>query len=578
MMTRLVSSFLQPHHSKKVVMLLLLLVVRMMLMIGWCTHHGYIHPDEFFQSGQELWYGIRLPSWEFQSSHCLRSIVPPTIMTSLPLFVWNQFSVPPNNIVVYVLPRIFMGFVSFVLLDLPLWLFHTNSNRNTMMIWSSMWTTWTFFHRPFTNVMESWYVAIILHLLLLLLRSSSNHNHHPAQIVLSYIGLGIVASLGINCRFTFVLFVGPVILYHFYTLLLHHHHSSSFRSIWKRVMTSMIGFIGTSILWISMDTNYYNKKDQIQITPWNAFQYNRQVSNLQHHGIHPHYLHLVVNMPLLYGPLALYFYYTELNPFLSVPQTTTTKTTTKSVNNHNTNNNISRRVYCRIIIWSGLLGLSIAPHQEPRFLLPLAYPLVQLYSTTTIFQNKLFQSIWWIWTISVGCWFSFYHQSAVIPSLHYLTTLSQQQSSKAIIYYHTYMPPTFMLSSSNIKLVMGDIPLSSAVCPSLQLSQEEEEEVVTKFYDLTSNDATLDTLDYILHRHLNTTTNDSSSFVYVVAPKASIPTTTTTTMDKTYEWTPLWSQFQISVEELPSTPFIHTLLTNPSSFHLVIWKVQTMLN
>lgn len=76
---------------------------------------GYIHPDEFFQGGQELFFGrtqnyynkhnvtlhgndnaatnddtinkyvVKNVPWEFQPTHAVRSIVPPIFMTLLPL-------------------------------------------------------------------------------------------------------------------------------------------------------------------------------------------------------------------------------------------------------------------------------------------------------------------------------------------------------------------------------------------------------------------------------------------------------------------------------------------------------------
>ena len=68
---------------------------------------GYIHPDEFFQGGQELFFGhqyrqllsnsssgdedytVKNVPWEFQPRHALRSIVPPMFMTLLPLRLYT---------------------------------------------------------------------------------------------------------------------------------------------------------------------------------------------------------------------------------------------------------------------------------------------------------------------------------------------------------------------------------------------------------------------------------------------------------------------------------------------------------
>lgn len=41
------------------------------------------------------------------------------------------------------------------------------------------------------------------------------------------------------------------------------------------------------------------------LTPLNNLLYNMDVDNLKQHGLHPRYLHLLVNTPMLYGPLAI---------------------------------------------------------------------------------------------------------------------------------------------------------------------------------------------------------------------------------------------------------------------------------
>lgn len=46
-------------------------------------------------------------------------------------------------------------------------------------------------------------------------------------------------------------------------------------------------------------------KGSLLITPLENLRYNLDAGNLAEHGIHPRYLHLLVNLPLLFGPLAL---------------------------------------------------------------------------------------------------------------------------------------------------------------------------------------------------------------------------------------------------------------------------------
>jgi hypothetical protein len=53
------------------------------------------------------------------------------------------------------------------------------------------------------------------------------------------------------------------------------------------------------------------------LAPLNALRYNSQTSNLAEHGIHPRVTHALVNLPLMFGPLALYLYYRVFRVVLS---------------------------------------------------------------------------------------------------------------------------------------------------------------------------------------------------------------------------------------------------------------------
>jgi hypothetical protein len=152
---------------------------------------GYIHPDEFFQGGQELFFGIdgrnatlfvdidgvddeyivRNVPWEFEPNHAIRSIVPPIFMTLLPLRLyvslrdnyfrgihnetnmstadeelndvksfqtswldsyWKWMAPDVMNISgreILLIPRLFMALLSVVFLDGSLWIL-TNLRRH----------------------------------------------------------------------------------------------------------------------------------------------------------------------------------------------------------------------------------------------------------------------------------------------------------------------------------------------------------------------------------------------------------------------------------------------------------------
>lgn len=104
------------------------------------------------------------------------------------------------------------------------------------------------------------------------------------------------------------------------------------------------------------------------LTPLNLIRYNADLSNLALHGLHPWYLHLTVNMLLLFGPL--YPYWIVRNLIVGGME----------------------RLFFGPIVLLPLLGLSMKPHQEPRILLPLALPLILQVSRHL--RSRLILSAW----------------------------------------------------------------------------------------------------------------------------------------------------------------------------------------
>lgn len=68
-------------------------------------------------------------------------------------------------------------------------------------------------------------------------------------------------------------------------------------------------FLSTAYVLALIDTLYFAgattyhfvRWRELIITPLNLLQYNLKVDNLHLHGLHPRYLHVLVNWPLLFG-------------------------------------------------------------------------------------------------------------------------------------------------------------------------------------------------------------------------------------------------------------------------------------
>jgi hypothetical protein len=121
---------------------------------------------------------------------------------------------------------------------------------------------------------------------------------------------------------------------------------------------------------------------QLVVAPLSNLMYNSQTTNLAKHGLHPRYLHMLVNMQLLFGPL---FIIVIIGHVWAHVRHATTNTWAVVHGKFGVRRNGRHRVQQRIfaqqpfLVMSSvifpLMVLSTVPHQEPRFLLPLVIPI-----------------------------------------------------------------------------------------------------------------------------------------------------------------------------------------------------------
>ena len=196
---------------------------------------------------------------------------------------------------------------------------------------------------------------------------------------------------------------------------------------------------------IVTDTSFYHPDSPLLNTllthpifaPLNSLLYNTQTSNLATHGLHPHYQHLIVSLPLLLGP-ALCLFFTA--PIRIVPRLPV------------------------LSAISGTLFLSCIPHQEPRFLLP-AVPL--LLSSMQLPRSRSLTKLWlaaWIGFNSLfGVLMGVYHQGGVVPAQTWLGQQTKLGASMLeVLWWRTYSPPIWLLDHNPIRTtdLMG-IPFAS---------------------------------------------------------------------------------------------------------------------
>lgn len=187
----------------------------------------------------------------------------------------------------------------------------------------------------------------------------------------------------------------------------------------------VLSALTTTIVAITVDTAFY-AADSITwtrlvtnpvITPLNNLRYNLAIENLQHHGLHPWYQHLLANLPQLLGPAALLLFN---RPRLSL------------------------RLYSAL---SGLIVLSLFRHQEARFLLPTV-PLI--LSSIRLPRNqsllRLWTALWIAFNLLFGVLMGIYHQGGVVPGQVFM---SLQPDATRAVWWKTYTPPIWLLNGKN---------------------------------------------------------------------------------------------------------------------------------
>jgi phosphatidylinositol glycan class Z len=377
---------------------------------------GYIHPDEYFQA-QEVAairrYKLDVPvPWEFDSRYPCRSAVLPLTAATLPYAAVDMLGLGRSAIgsrAMLLAPRIMMCLASF-LLDWAAFRLAPlcgTSSQIAVLCLATSWPVLLLHLRPFSNTFESLILAVLLVLWLA----------PPRPLPRFAVGLasGVLMGVGVFFRFTLLFYSLPLLIASFLGALQDIAGPfSKLPVVMKRihgqgttqppVLFVVLGFLLSSGGLVEMDSHYFatNRANNNVtttctllghprvLTPLNSLLYNMKADNLAHHGLHPRFTHLLVNFPMLFGPLALLAVASALSALVSRPRgvkgagVAASRASTRGERGGRGSSAETDTPWARSCVAAcgscGLMFLSLAPHQEPRFLLPLCLPMALLFA------------------------------------------------------------------------------------------------------------------------------------------------------------------------------------------------------
>jgi phosphatidylinositol glycan class Z len=431
------------------------------------VQNGYLYPDEFFQSSEIMARDIlqinSTITWEWNEAFPVRSPISAFLTSGIPFLFLKLLSkfadLPPYLFLIF--PRIYITFISLLSFDIPVYIISQRLKLKPfycLFVLSTSYVTHVFATRPFSNTLETGIFGILLVLFTHPDNIQLSRSRLEVMPIYKCILIGSLTSLGVFCRQTFLVFaLVPYLGY----LICQVKRQTHMLQIVDRLMFMALGFLITTVVFVLLDSWYfgYLEHGKIVLTSWNFIKYNSLQSHT--HGHHPFFTHFLVNIPLLFGPIAFLFYF-KLGSLLLSRFCGSNQLETKS--QVDLGDKKPYKISLVLCVFVPVLILSFIPHQEPRFMMPVILPLVLLFSSKVVglkYSPTILMS-WSIWNV-IGCiFFGVLHQGGVVPSLLHLHKVINQKVHSStesychhVVYFHTYMPPTHLLAWPNKVSING---------------------------------------------------------------------------------------------------------------------------
>ncbi|KAJ9592184.1 hypothetical protein L9F63_001300, partial [Diploptera punctata] len=397
-------------------------LVALRIIITLLPQNGYIHPDEHFQSlevvaGDVFDIEANRP-WEFNTTFPIRSIALPYFIAGIPysglkfaapfVSLWFNINIK-TPYVMLVLPRLFVCLLSFIT-DYCMYkicYLYCQNYRARLLTLASSYVILVYGTRTFSNTIEMVLSSLLIYVVADCMRLSDqvilqdeylsdkyNAAGTPVERVKFYkmrsalpkhslswcLLIATITITGIFNRPTFFAFAFPSIFFWLQRGL--GSKSIGLGDFHLRILTFMISALPAAVVYILIDSFYYGyltiseirelklSLDNFVVTPLNFLKYNLNSSNLSKHGLHPRYLHFLVNIPLLYNVLGI----VAMVAFVSILY----RFNRKNWSGRQKVQSIIGLMTMSFIL--PILMLSIFPHQEARFLIPVTLPIIFLHS------------------------------------------------------------------------------------------------------------------------------------------------------------------------------------------------------
>ena len=130
-----------------------------------------------------------------------------------------------------------------------------------------------------------------------------------------FLPISALVVAGIFNRPTFVAFAAAPVFFWLQRGVATNSYFTPFQMFNFRVAALLPGFAATFLSFLLFDSLYFGHLTWTKLwhltmdwtdwkcTPVNFIMYNVVPANLDKHGTHPHYLHALVNLPILFGPM-----------------------------------------------------------------------------------------------------------------------------------------------------------------------------------------------------------------------------------------------------------------------------------